>query len=507
MEFTYIQRFRASRGSEHVFDVIHPPFRCSSNFQFFLFHFSIRRMKSPIPDYLHKVLNDARPIDTGAPAGYIDVLAKADTSRLAVALAMVDGQVYSAGDDHIEFSMQSISKSFVYALAIEDAGLEQVLTKIGVEPSGDAFNELSLEKGSHRPMNPMINAGAITAHSLVVGPNATAEQRTERILTVMSKLAGRQLHVDEAVYEAELKNANRNMGLGYMLKAAGIVQCDVQEVVKGYIRQCAINVNVRDLALMAATLSNAGYHPLSSEKIFPHESVRQVLSVMTTCGMYDAAGDWVSRVGIPAKSGVAGGIMGSLPGQIGIAAFSPNLDSRGNSVRGVTICEQLSKDLGLHMMDVSQIARATVQTSIVTITPGESEPHHPNCRSEVIVFSLRGAVRFAGSERLTRAVSREVGQPDPSDPGSGAHADACAVVFSFRDVFSLNKVARRIIHEDIGRLLHEGKSVVVVDPSEVLKWDSADSTRKGPHVVSDQAQARNFIGGNGCHAVETGGTW
>src|SRR5687767_9293879 len=152
-------------------------------------------MKSPIPDYLAAVLEKVRPIERGAPAGYIDTLARADTSKLAVAIAMVDGNLYSAGDDRVEFSIQSISKAFVYALAIEDSGLERVLEKIGVEPSGDAFNELSLERGTNRPMNPMINAGAITAHSLVVGPNATAEERTDRILKALSKLAGRELHV------------------------------------------------------------------------------------------------------------------------------------------------------------------------------------------------------------------------------------------------------------------------------------------------------------------------
>ncbi|KAF3357785.1 26S proteasome non-ATPase regulatory subunit 6 [Verticillium dahliae VDG1] len=254
-------------------------------------------MKSPIPDYLNQVLKNARDNEDGAPAAYIETLAKADTSRLAVALAMVDGNIYSAGDDEVEFSIQSISKAF----------------------------------GTNRPMNPMINAGAITAHSLVVRPDATAEERTERILKTLSRLAGRELHVDEEVYEAELRDADRNMGIGYMLKAAGIITCDPREAVKGYIRQCAINVNVRDLAMMAATLCNAGLHPVSGERIIHQASVRQVLSVMTTCGMYDAAGDWVSNVGIPAKSG---------------------LDARGNSVRGVAICEQLSRDMGLHMMDI-----------------------------------------------------------------------------------------------------------------------------------------------------------
>jgi len=465
-------------------------------------------MKSPIPDYLNLVLENARPIDTGAPAAYIDTLARADTSKLAVALAMVDGKLYSAGDDQLEFSIQSISKAFVYALAIEDAGLPRVLEKIGVEPSGDAFNRLSLERGSNRPMNPMINAGALAAHSLVVAPNATAEQRTERILSTLSRLAGRQLHVDEEVYEAELKDANRNMGIGYMLKAAGIITCDPQEAVKGYVRQCAINVNVRDLAMMAATLCNAGVHPVTGESIIPQTSVRQVLSVMTTCGMYDAAGDWVSNVGIPAKSGVAGGIIGALPGQVGIAAFSPKLDERGNSVRGVAICEQLSRDMGLHMMDVSQIARASVRTSVATIVAGESEPHHPNCQREVIIFSLRGAVRFAGSERLTRAVARELGAPNPADPGSGKHANACAVVFSFRDAYSLNAIARRIIREDIDRLLSEEKSVVVIDPAGVLQIDEVpEGKARRPHVVTTETDARNFIGGMGCQTLTKTDSW
>ncbi|KAL2204487.1 glutaminase [Sarocladium strictum] len=465
-------------------------------------------MKSPIPDYLAAVLEKVRPIETGAPAGYIETLAKADTSKLAVAIAMVDGNLYSAGDDRVEFSIQSISKAFVYALAIEDSGLEKVLEKIGVEPSGDAFNQLSLHKGSNRPMNPMINAGAITAHSLVVGPNATSEERTERILKALSKLAGRELHVDEEVYEAELRDGDRNLGIGHMLKAAGIISCNPREVVKGYIRQCSINVNVRDLAMMAATLCNAGVHPVTGESIIPQRSVRQVLSVMTTCGMYDAAGDWVSNVGIPAKSGVAGGILGALPGQVGLAAFSPKLDERGNSVRGVAICEQMSNDMGLHMMEASQIARATVRTSVATIVAGEDEPHNRNCHREVIIFSLRGAVRFAGSERLSRAVQRELGEVDEKDPGSGAHAEACAVVFSFRDVYSLSGVAQRVITEVIRRLLIENRSVVVVDPSRVFPQDvKGDKDEQKPIIVQTEGEARDHIGGRGCSTLQKTDSW
>ena len=465
-------------------------------------------MKSPIPDYLKNVLEKVRPNDDGQPAQYIKTLAEADTSKLAVALAMVDGNVYSAGDDHVEFSIQSISKAFVYAIAIEDAGLERVLEKIGVEPSGDAFNKLSLHKGNNRPMNPMINAGAIAAHSLVCHPNATADERTDRIIKTMSRLAGRQLYVDEVVYEAEMEDADRNMGLGYMLKAAGIISCRPAEVVKGYIRQCSINVNVRDLAMMAATLCNAGVNPLSGESIVPADSVRQVLSVMTTCGMYDAAGQWVSSVGIPAKSGVAGGIIGTLPGQVGIAAFSPKLNERGNSVRSIALFEQLSRDMGFHMMDVSHVARASVSTSIAKIVAGQQEPHHPNCDRSVVIFALRGAVRFAGSERLTRAIVRELGEPDPSDPGSGAHQDACAIVVSLRDAFSLNPVARRVIHESIKRLLLEEKNVVVIDPNAVLQMDlSGLDPSQQPNIVASEKEAREAIGGAGCSAVTQSDHW
>ncbi|KAK0745574.1 beta-lactamase/transpeptidase-like protein [Schizothecium vesticola] len=438
-------------------------------------------MKSPIPDYLKQVLEHVRPQDGGTPADYIETLAKADTSRLAVALAMVDGQIYSAGDDTVEFSIQSISKAFVYAMAIEDAGLEAVLAKIGVEPSGDAFNKLSLERGSNRPMNPMINAGAITAH--------------------LSNLS-----VDEEVYEAELRDADRNMGIGYMLKAAGIITCVPREAVTGYIRQCSINVNVKDLAMMLATLCNAGIHPVTGESIIPQTSVRQVFSVMTTCGMYDAAGAWVSRIGIPAKSGVAGAIIGALPGQVGIATFSPRLDERGNSVRGVKICERLSSDMGLHMMDVSQIAVATVRTSMATIINSGPDAHTDNCNRSVVIFSMRGVVRFGGSERLTRAIVRELDAPNPEDPGSGRAHDACAVVLSFHEVFSLSPVAKRVSHEDIFRLVKEGRLVVAIDPGDVLQIDRGAAGEKFK-VVETEEQARYEIGGTGCQAVAQSNDW
>lgn len=452
-------------------------------------------MKSPITEHLERVLEAVRPEEGGHVADYIDVLAQADDTKMAAALATVDGYVYSAGDDLHEFSMQSISKAFVYAMAIQDSGMDKVLEKVGVEPSGDTFNKLSLQRNSNRPMNPMINAGALASHSLVVGTHATESDREERIVETLSRLAGRQLQVDEEVYQAELKDADRNMGLAYMLKAAGIITGDPRATVRGYIRQCSVNVNVRDLAIMAATLSNAGINPVTGDRVMPQETVRQVLSVMTTCGMYDAAGDWVSRVGIPAKSGVAGGIIGALPGQIGLAVFSPKLDERGNSVRGVLMCEKLSSDMGLHMMDIRHVGRATVHTRTVTVTGGTHK-----CEEKVPIFGLRGAVRFAGAERLTRTVLRELAPADDKDPGSGRHANACAVIFSFIDTYSLNSVAQRVIQENIRFLLGLGRNVVVIDPTHVLKLEQ-DLKDIPLAVVGNEVEATHHIGGIGCHAV------
>lgn len=219
--------------------------------------------------------------------------------------------------------------------------------------------------------------------------------------------------------------------------------------------------------------------------------------------MYDGAGEWVTQIGIPAKSGVAGGILGALPGQMGLATFSPKLDDKGNSVRGVAVCKQLSRDMGLHMMDVSQIARSTVTTTIATLKTADE--YHPNCHGRVAIFHVRGAVRFFGSEVFTRKLTHAFANPDPNDPGAGAFSDACAVVLQLSDMFSASKVARRIFHEDISRLLIEGRNVVVIDPAGVLRWDR-QGKESHPKVFSNDDEAKVFIGGAGCSAT-FGETW
>lgn len=403
-------------------------------------------MKSPIPDYLQDVLDDIRDQDAGAVADYIPELAAADPDRLAVALVTVDGGIYSAGDDAVRFSIQSMSKPFAYALAIRDNGLEAVLNWVGVEPSGEAFNEISLESGTGRPKNPMINAGAIATHALVGGRIPQAE-RDREIQAMYSAFAGRDLGIEEAVFRSEVETGHRNMGLAHLMKSFGIIKCDPVEAVTGYFRQCALSVDVRDLAVMAATLANGGRNPVDGQQILDHGIVRQVLSVMTSCGMYDAAGDWLTTVGIPAKSGVAGGIIGVLPGQVGIAVFSPRLDEHGNSVRGVKIMERLSRDVGMHLMDVTRPARSAIRdVASRKLANGE----------RATIYEMQGDMVFASME----SVLRHLDANPPQDH---------LVVFDMTRVDEFNEVAKRMAAEAGRRLIVEdGHRVVLVDPDRIM---------------------------------------
>jgi glutaminase len=422
-------------------------------------------MRSPIPDYLDEVLDACAADTSGAVSDYIPELATVDPSLLGVSLSTVDGAVYGTGDTDVEFTIQSISKPFVYALALADRGLAAVLAKVDVEPSGEAFNELSLEKGSGRPLNPMINAGAITVHTLVGSPDCSAEERTARVLSGLSAFAGRPLDVDEATYRSETATAFRNYAIANMLRSHEMIHEDPDEVVAGYTRQCSIRVTTRDLALMAATLANGGVNPLTEEQVVDGEVVRQVLSVMATCGMYDSAGDWISTVGFPAKSAVSGGIIGALPGQLGIAAFSPRLDPHGSSVRGVDVCRRLSRDMGLHMMDAPQPARATIRRlHSVRHTSGE----------EASVYALHGSIQFAGAERLVRYLSAE--EPPTRE-----------VVLDLTRVHSVNDVARRMLLEAVRRLVRDDHHVTLVDPDETLPDPQVDGVR--PDVVASLAEA------------------
>ncbi|MFH8767015.1 glutaminase [Streptomyces althioticus] len=402
-------------------------------------------MRSMIPDYLAEALGDVASDASGETAGYIPELATADPDRLGAAFAMVDGEVYGAGDIDTSFTIQSISKPFVHALALADRGFDSVLAKVGVEPSGEAFNEISLEGGTGRPLNPMINAGAITVHSLAGAEDLRPAERVERVTDGLSSFAGRRLEMDEAVHASEMEHAHRNLAIAYMLGSHGVLTGDVRGVVDGYVRQCSLLVTARDLAVMAATLANRGVNPLTGERVVPERVVRQVLSVMYSCGMYDAAGDWATQVGIPAKSGVAGGLIGALPGQIGIATFSPRLDRHGNSVRGVSLFERFSSDMGLHVMEVPAAARAALRANDVLGSGPDA----------LRVLQLQGGIRFAGAERVVREVVET------------AHLDV-RVALDLTRVHSMDDVARRVLLEAVRRLTLDGHEVYLVDPEAVM---------------------------------------
>ena len=299
-------------------------------------------------------------------ATYIPELAKANPAWFGIVIATVDGHVYEVGTTRQTFTIQSISKPLVYGVALEDRGRERVRDAVGVEPSGDAFNSISLEPGSGRPLNPMINAGAIATSSLVGGD--TREARLARVVGAISAYAGRPLAIDEAVFESERETGHRNRAIGHMLRNYGIVSEDPEPALELYFKQCSILVDCRDLAMIAATLANGGVNPVSGERAVSAEFIDPILSVMTTCGMYDFAGEWVYRVGMPAKSGVGGGIVAVLPGQLGIGVFSPALDERGNSVRGVGVCEALSNDLGLHFLHPPRPSVSTVRARYTLAT-------------------------------------------------------------------------------------------------------------------------------------------
>ncbi len=365
---------------------------------------------SPIQAYLQQLHARFAGLTAGQVATYIPELAKADPGQFGIVIATVDGQVYEVGASRASFTIQSISKPLVYGVALEDSGTERVRAAIGVEPSGDAFNSISLEPGTGRPLNPMINAGAIATSSLVKG--ATPGIRRERVLDAISAYAGRQLRIDPDVFESERSTGHRNRAIGHMLRNYGILTEDPEAALALYFQQCSIVVDCRDLALIAATLANGGVNPVSGQRAVAAGHVGAILSVMTTCGMYDFAGEWTTRVGMPAKSGVGGGIVAVLPGQLGIGVFSPALDERGNSVRGVKVCESISADLGLHFLQPPRAAAATVRARYTlerVRSKRRRQETEVQCLDRVghgaLVFELQGDLRFATVEPVIRAVA------------------------------------------------------------------------------------------------------
>lgn len=302
--------------------------------------------------YLEDLYLKYKHLREGAVATYIPELAKVDPDLFSICVITVDGQVYQVGDYNHLFTIQSISKVFVYGMALEEHGRDYVLTKVGVEPTGEAFNAIILDERSKRPYNPMVNAGAIATTSLIKGSGAT--ERLNRMLEMFQRYIGHEIFVDISVFMSERTTGHRNRGMAHLMLNFGMIDERIDEALDLYFQQCSVMVNCHDLALMAATLANNGVNPVTGERAVDARYVRDILSVMYTCGMYNFAGEWVYKVGLPAKSGVSGGIIVIVPNQIGIAVFSPLLDANGNSVRGIKVCEDISQEFGLHLFDSSR---------------------------------------------------------------------------------------------------------------------------------------------------------
>lgn len=396
-------------------------------------------MKSPVHQILQSLHERYASLHDGKVADYIPELAKADPNWFGICVATRDGHLYEVGDTRQKFSIQSISKALTYGLALQDRGEDHMLSRIGVEPSGDAFNAISLKAGTGKPFNPMINAGAIATCGQIL--TTEFESRIDRIIRYLSTCAGETLEVDDAVYRSESETGHRNRAIGWMLRNFGIIDEDPQEILETYFQQCSLKVNCADLAVMAATLANQGINPITGERAIAHDYVDKVLGVMASSGMYDWSGEWIYRVGLPAKSGVGGGILAVLPGQLGIGVFSPLLDEQGNSVRGIRVCMDLARELALHLFNPSAVPQPAMRRSY-NATQVNSRRRLPSTAFHALrkygdrirVMELQGPLLFSTFEPVVRELVKQ--------------APYCQhVILNLRHVVSADEVSLRLLHE------------------------------------------------------------
>jgi glutaminase len=366
---------------------------------------------SLIQQLLKEQLEDLRDCHEGEVADYIPELAKANPEDFGIVMATADGRVYAVGDWEKTFTIQSISKPFMYGLAMSLLSPSFMEKKVGVEPSGDAFNAISLDPRTGIPRNPMINAGAIaTAAQVWRHDPGRAEDLT---LEFFSSLAGRPLAVNESVYESERASGHRNRAISHLLRNAAVIEEEPEPGLDLYFRQCSIGVTCRDLAVMAATLACQGRNPLTQDEPLNPALTTRMLAVMGSCGMYDYAGQWLYDVGMPAKSGVGGGVLAVVPGRLGIAVYSPRLDASGNSVRGIATCRRLSQALELHLFDQTPLQQSPVRSTYKGTerrsrrwrSTAEAAVLDP-LRSQIKVLHAQGVLDFAALENVLACIEQ-----------------------------------------------------------------------------------------------------
>jgi len=416
-------------------------------------------VSQPVLDLLEQIHADIARVTDGDVATYIPELAKANPDWFGICLVTATGAVYEAGDTRQPFTIQSISKPFVYGMALEDNGRAEVLQKVGVEPTGDVFNSISLETRTGRPRNPMINAGAIATTGLIAGKSP--HSKLKRMLATFNAYAGRELGIDGTVYASENETGHRNRAIGHMLRNFEILTTDPIPVVELYFKQCSLSVTCRDLGIMAATLANRGINPVTGKQAIRAEFVGSVLSVMESCGTYDFAGEWIYNVGLPAKSGVAGGIIAVLPGQLGIGVFSPPLDERGNSVRGIRVCQELSRSLDLHQLSRSTLGRVAIRTKLTAAEFNSSRVRTPEEqqllgeRGRLIhVYQLQGHLTFSTTETVVRDVAENT-------------ASIRHLILDFKRVVGINECSCRMLQLMIEKLIAQDGTVTFVHTAQL----------------------------------------
>ncbi|MGR8940127.1 MAG: glutaminase A [Gammaproteobacteria bacterium] len=416
-------------------------------------------------NYLESLHLEHIGIDQGDVASYIPELLKADPKWFGIALITVDGHVYQVGDSRQPFTIQSISKAITYGIALEDQGVDAVIRKVDVEPSGEAFNSISLEPGTGRPRNSMINAGAIATVALIKGD--TAEDKLKRMLKTYERYLGEPVTIDEEVYRSEKSTGHRNRAIAYLLRNSDIIEKDTDDILDVYFKQCSILVTCRDLAMLGATLANDGVNPITGVRALGSHYVPKVLSVMSSCGMYDYSGGWIYEVGMPAKSGVGGGIVAALPGQFGLAVFSPRLDERGNSARGIAVCKKISADFGLHMFYSGR------STATSVIHASYDAAHIPSKRirnseqtrllaelgQQIVVLELQGELMFTSAEIMISEAMDAVQKAD-------------YLILDFTRVPSIKQGADRLLIGLIQSLCGKGRTVLLTGA-----WDKYATIR------------------------------
>ncbi len=434
---------------------------------------------SPVHRVLQGLFDRHRECRDGNVATYIPELAKVDPEKFGICVATTDGYVYEVGDTRHPFTIQSISKPFVYGLALDDHGPETMARKVGVEPSGDAFNAISLGEEDGRPVNPMINAGAIATTGQIKSADAAA--RIAKILETFGLYAGRPLDIDMAVYESETRTGHRNRAIGHLLRNYDVLTDDPTPAVDVYFRQCSILVDCRDLAVMAATLANQGVNPATQQRAIRPEHVESVLSVMASCGMYDSSGGWIYEVGMPAKSGVGGGVLAVLPGQFGIGVFSPRLDTKGNSVRAIRVCADLSRAWQLHQFNPPYSAHSSLRHAYTA-----AEKHSTRSRRQqevdclwdqgrtIRVVEVQGALSLATTEPIVREILKGL-------------AGLRSLIIDFRHVMGLNAAAAAILADLAGQLRENAVCVLFTGAAQL-----SEAARALVHRFGDAAAAEVF---------------